>query len=186
MSVQEPDLLAEVDGRCAHGVYEPDYCERCEEPGQEQPCLDFDTLVRAVIGSRYQWVRLEDAVDMATVTARVLVDNDAATVTVDGDALDVHRSVGAMRRLVDARGLLDDEGGHDPARPRAYPMLSGGHPAVVDALWLIDRHGCTSYTRGRCLDPHSGKKRGARYGADAWCDACIARDALNRLAEESS
>lgn len=27
-----PELLAEVESKCAHDIYEPDYCERCEEP----------------------------------------------------------------------------------------------------------------------------------------------------------
>jgi NTP pyrophosphatase (non-canonical NTP hydrolase) len=50
------------------------------------------------------------------------------------------------------------------------------------ALELIDRDGCTTNTRGRCWD--EGRQRGARYGADAWCDACVARDALGLEALE--
>ena len=53
---------------------------------------------------------------------------------------------------------------------------------VLDALRLIDRDGCEHFTRGRCLDPSSSKTRGARDGADAWCPACIAADALRRAA----
>lgn len=45
------------------------------------------------------------------------------------------------------------------------------------ALQLIDRHGCTNYTTGRCWD--AGRIRGAEYGADSWCDACVARAALD-------
>lgn len=44
------------------------------------------------------------------------------------------------------------------------------------ALELIDREGCTNFTSGRCWDYE--RQRGAKYGADAWCDACVARDAL--------
>lgn len=44
------------------------------------------------------------------------------------------------------------------------------------ALELIDRNGCTNFTSGRCWN--YGRQRGAEYGADAWCDACTARDAL--------
>ena len=47
---------------------------------------------------------------------------------------------------------------------------------MCDALRLIDRHGCTRNTAGRCWD--GGYQRGARYSAEAWCDACIAADAL--------
>lgn len=51
---------------------------------------------------------------------------------------------------------------------------------VRDALMLIDKYGCTNFIGERCSDPGSGRVRGARYGADAWCDACIARDALEK------
>lgn len=52
MTAQEPDLLAEVDARCAHGVYEPDYCERCEEPGTSQAVVT--EYARLVAGGRYE------------------------------------------------------------------------------------------------------------------------------------
>jgi hypothetical protein len=44
------------------------------------------------------------------------------------------------------------------------------------ALWLIDRNGCENYTTGRCWE--HARARGARYQADAWCNACVAADAL--------
>ncbi|MGH7743259.1 MAG: hypothetical protein ACREQ5_00355 [Candidatus Dormibacteria bacterium] len=47
------------------------------------------------------------------------------------------------------------------------------------ALKLIDRTGCTNFTSGRCWD--DGRTRGAQYGADAWCDACVAADALEDI-----
>lgn len=152
------------------------------------PALEFDALVQAVVGSRYQWVRLDDAVDMATSAARALVGAGAATLTINGVPFDVHHhSMGALRRLVSARRLLDDEAEHDPARPFPHPLAiatSAGVAAAVDALQLIDRHGCTTYTRGRCSDPDSGHRRGAKYLADMWCDACVARDALDRMARD--
>lgn len=54
---------------------------------------------------------------------------------------------------------------------------------AVDALRLIDRSGCHKIAAGypRCCDPRSGMERGAEYGSDAWCEACIARDALDRM-----
>lgn len=58
--------------------------------------------------------------------------------------------------------------------------------AVEDALRLIDRHGCEHFTRRsgrRCSDTSSGKTRGARYSADAWCHPCIADDALVTLGD---
>jgi hypothetical protein len=61
----------------------------------------------------------------------------------------------------------------------------GGKPeplaVAVAALTLIDRHGCETFTSGRCLDENSGRTRGAEYGAERWCDPCVARDALNRI-----
>lgn len=47
---------------------------------------------------------------------------------------------------------------------------------VSSALRLIDRHGCSNYTSGRCWD--AGRTRGAPYTADSWCKACVAADAL--------
>lgn len=47
-----------------------------------------------------------------------------------------------------------------------------------NALRLIARNGCENYTgRSTCRD-NSGRTRDARYGAEKWCDACIALDVL--------
>jgi hypothetical protein len=48
-----------------------------------------------------------------------------------------------------------------------------------DALKLIDAHGCENNTEGRCWD--DGRTPGAKYDADAWCNACVAADALRAL-----
>lgn len=64
------------------------------------------------------------------------------------------------------------------AKPCPAPD-AGTEAYLRDALALIDRHGCTNYTHGRCFD--SGRTRGAPYSAEAWCDACIAADALNQV-----
>jgi hypothetical protein len=37
---------------------------------------------------------------------------------------------------------------------------------------------CETFTRGSCRDENSGRTLGAKYGADRWCDPCIALDAL--------
>lgn len=49
-----------------------------------------------------------------------------------------------------------------------------------DALALIDRNGCTRLTSGRCWDNYT---RAAKYGADQWCDACVAAAALEGRSE---
>lgn len=48
------------------------------------------------------------------------------------------------------------------------------------ALRLIAGKSCHSYTTGLGSCPEAGRRRNARYGADRWCDACIAHDALQR------
>jgi hypothetical protein len=52
---------------------------------------------------------------------------------------------------------------------------------AAEALRLIAGDRCERLTRGRCSDASSGYVRGARYGADAWCDGCVAADALARM-----
>lgn len=52
--------------------------------------------------------------------------------------------------------------------------------AARSALELIDATGCKSFTgNNRCWN--FGRTRGAEFGADAWCDPCIARNALNSM-----
>jgi hypothetical protein len=52
---------------------------------------------------------------------------------------------------------------------------------AADALRLIAGDRCWTFTRGRCSDEGSGRVRGARYGAEKWCDSCVATDALVRM-----
>ena len=53
---------------------------------------------------------------------------------------------------------------------------------LSDALrHIADGEQCDNFTRSRCRDPHSGRTRDAKYGADRWCDVCIALDALDAL-----
>lgn len=88
----------------------------------------------------------------------------------------------AMRRFLLARSDAQDQqlGWTDvsdlPYNPHADYLLAVTK-RLRSALELIDRNGCTNLTRGRCWDTNS-RQRGAKYGADAWCDACVARDAL--------
>lgn len=49
----------------------------------------------------------------------------------------------------------------------------------ADALRTIGTE-CETFTAPPfCSDPGSGRTRGAYYGAEKWCDACIAREALS-------
>lgn len=49
---------------------------------------------------------------------------------------------------------------------------------LTDALLLIGGFGCTNFTHGHCA--RAGRLRDADFTADAWCDACIANEALRR------
>lgn len=60
-----------------------------------------------------------------------------------------------------------------------------------EALELIARDGCENYTDGhRCYDDDAivagdngvyvNRTKGARFSAMAWCDSCVAQDALGR------
>lgn len=60
---------------------------------------------------------------------------------------------------------------------------AGTEAHLRDALGLIDRHGCTNNTSGRCWD--GGRVREAEYSSDAWCDACVAADALQGISPEA-
>lgn len=84
-----------------------------------------------------------------------------------------------QQRLADVRAEFDQQlaaADRRTARAAGLNDQAARYAAMCAALRLIDRHGCITYTRGRCWD--SGRTRGARYGADAWCDACVAADAL--------
>ena len=51
---------------------------------------------------------------------------------------------------------------------------------ATDALrHITNGQQCETYTRPPyCRDPQSGRSRDAHYGAERWCDTCIALDAL--------
>lgn len=66
---------------------------------------------------------------------------------------------------------------------RELDRTAAARTSLAEALELIDRDGCETFTGShRCFDANSGRTRGAKYGADMWCPACIARHALNQQA----
>lgn len=50
---------------------------------------------------------------------------------------------------------------------------------AMDMLRIIARNGCRHYTSGSCNE--HGRVLGAYYSAEAWCDSCVANDALEPL-----
>lgn len=77
---------------------------------------------------------------------------------------------------------------HAQARADAQTTAEAGEDGAtkrlvraVDALRLIDRHGCENLTEPhRCIGD-SDRARGAQYAGEDWCAPCIARDALTRM-----
>lgn len=53
---------------------------------------------------------------------------------------------------------------------------------LTDALQLLAADGCHTFTQGSCRDD-GARTRGARFSAEAWCQPCVAQDALDRAAE---
>lgn len=99
----------------------------------------------------------------------------------DADLIDeLRRQVAASGRTLDAIGKL---------RVMADYQRSAAAQILADALLLISRNGCSNYTRGSCRD-YRHRTRGAAATADAWCEECVALDALERagvrVAEEAS
>lgn len=66
-------------------------------------------------------------------------------------------------------------------------------PALLDAVerlrsgleHIADGQECTNYTGSPWCRDDSSRSRDAKYGADRWCDTCIARDALTSAAVSS-
>ena len=52
-----------------------------------------------------------------------------------------------------------------------------------EALHWIARHGCENYVKPYTCRQDAGRSRDAQYGADQWCDACVAEAAIQ---EQSS
>jgi hypothetical protein len=72
-----------------------------------------------------------------------------------------------------------------PAEPSPESEISTRYEILREALELIagDRADCESSTSGAMSCKKNGRRRIARFGADKWCDRCIANDALNRAEE---
>lgn len=47
-----------------------------------------------------------------------------------------------------------------------------------EALRHVGKYGCENFTWSHC--EQAGRIKGAEFTADAWCDACVANEALGR------
>lgn len=83
------------------------------------------------------------------------------------------------QRLADVRAEFEKQlaiADRRATNAQAHSTQAAETERMCSALRLIDRYGCTRYTRGRCWD--GGLTREAQYSDDKWCDACVAADAL--------
>jgi hypothetical protein len=126
-----------------------------------------------VIHHNGQPVAMADTTDRAQTIVTMLNAQEAGMVATVKDY---------AQRLADVRAEL----GHRLAIADRRATNAEAHSAqaaevehMCNALRLIDRYGCTKNTSGRCWD--GGRTREAEYSDDAWCDACVAADALQGI-----
>lgn len=110
--------------------------ERLSTPA---PTLDFATFAKAIIGARYQWMRLKDSIDMAAGSAHWIEEWTPLRFTVNGAPVDVHRSLNGMRRLMEDLGVLEDEGDQNP-----FPMIVTSREGAICVPEVVDRWGRAS------------------------------------------
>lgn len=114
--------------------------------------------------------------------AMVDTDSRARSIVAALNAQDAGVSLVAQQfdqRLADVRAEFQKQlaiADRRVARSEGFGGRADEFRRMCDALRLIDRYGCTRNARGRCWD--AGYVRGAEYGDNAWCDACVAADAL--------
>lgn len=83
---------------------------------------------------------------------------------------ELRRQVAAMERSLDGIGRMRRTVEADPLA--AVPVL-------VEALMVIYGE-CENYTGSASCRVHSGRTRRADCAVEAWCEQCVARDALER------
>lgn len=129
---------------------------------------DFAAALRGMADNADKLAERHDVLEIAGL--RRAVDDQAAKISRDQDLIDeLRRQLAAVTRYVD--GI---------ARMRRTIVPGDTEAVLAEALMLIAGDRCSSFTSGSCRSATSGKTRGAPYMAEAWCDECIARDALER------
>jgi hypothetical protein len=80
--------------------------------------------------------------------------------------------------LSDVRDAVARQGKYAPPAAKRLRAERDRYRNALECI-ISDRGTCENFTgQHTCRDPLSGRTRGAYYGAEAWCDVCIARDAL--------
>jgi hypothetical protein len=131
---------------------------------------DFAADLRQMAAHAEQLAERQDVASVAELRRDLQQRNDQ--VDRDGDLIaELRRQVEVMGRSLDGIGRM------------RKGTLAGDQAAVqilTDALLIIAGDRCAAFTSGSCRSVGAGKTRGAPYGADAWCEQCVARDALER------
>lgn len=133
---------------------------------------DLAAALRGMAGNVDVLAERHDVKDMAQLR-REAAEHEVARRR-DADLIDeLRRQLKSTWRSLDAIGGL------------RKIVLTGHAPADVvqilaDALIILAGPRCSTYTSGSCRDANSGKTRGARFTAYAWCGECVAWDALER------
>lgn len=131
---------------------------------------DFAAGLRQMATDADKLAKRHDLSEVAELRRTIYARN--AQAQRDEDLIvELRRQVESMARKLDAIGRM---------RKRVlFGESAEGVQILVDALLLIAGDRCTTFTPpANCLS--AGKTRGVRYGADAWCEGCVARDALVR------
>lgn len=103
----------------------------------DAPTMELVPFAKAIIGSRYSWVRLNDSIDMAISAAHWIEQWTPTRFVVDGQPVDVHRSLARMRQVLQDLGVLDDEGDQNPF-PLLETSLEGTVRGVVERWGRAD------------------------------------------------
>jgi len=90
------------------------------------------------------------------------------------------REIGILRARVETLQIAVDAARLVIAtRHKTLHGLTKERNRMRSALKLIAGEKCSNFTSGDCKS--AGRTKNAQYGADRWCDACIARDGLGEL-----
>lgn len=132
---------------------------------------DFAAALRQMADNAEYLAERHDVAEVAVL--RALVEEQAAKAQRDSDLIDeLRRQVGGTVRALDAIGQM-----------RRHVLNMKAPDAVqvfTDALLIIAGTGCSNYTSRSCRDASSGRTRTAAFSAEAWCQECVAADALER------
>lgn len=132
--------------------------------------VDFAAALRQMADNADQLADRHDVAEMAAL--RRQVDEQAAKARRDADLIaELRRQVTAAWRSLDAIGRM---------RKNVLALKeSDAVQILAEALMVIDRD-CDNYTGPSTCREDASRTRRAEFTADAWCDPCVARDALER------